>query len=38
MSRFRRMIMAAVAAVFSCFGSGAWMGYMPWTDNEGWKD
>lgn len=32
------MIMAAVAAVLSCFGGGVWMNDMPWTDNEGWKD
>lgn len=26
------------SAVYSCYGSGAWLSEKPWTDTDGWKD
>lgn len=37
MSTFRRLIMAAMAALLSCFAKGYWSKDEPWTGNEGWK-
>lgn len=37
MSNFRRrLIMAAIAAIRSCFGNGFWNNSAAWSNSEGW--
>lgn len=26
------------AAIKSCFSEGYWIDYLPWSDDDGWKD
>ena len=39
MSNYRRkLIMAVINSVKSCFGKGLWSDDAIWSDNDGWKE